>query len=216
MKSERLVKAAKYIEGFNCLADCGTDHGYLPIYCIEKNYIKRAFASDKNLGPLKNASINIKKTNLNEKITLVHEAGLNYLNSDVDVVSILGMGGRLISTILNEANLNHVKRLVLIANSEQSILRDFLEKNNWKIIAEELIKERKKYYQLIILEKGKMHLTQIEKEFGPLIINEKSSVFEEMILALLSKLKVGVKQAKKVEDIKTINERIKSLEEVIK
>jgi hypothetical protein len=49
-----------------------------------------------------------------------------------------------------------------------------------------------------------------------LIINEKSSVFEEMILALLSKLKVGVKQAKKVEDIKTINERIKSLEEVIK
>lgn len=216
MKSERLVKAARYTDGFNCLADCGTDHGYLPIYCIEKGFVKKVLASDKNLGPLKNASLNVKKAQLGEKIKLIHEAGLKYLDFEVDVVSILGMGGRLIADILGEACLADVKRLILIANSEHTILRDFLEKNHWRIIAEELIKERKKYYQLIILEKGQMHLSQMEKEFGPLIIKEKSPIFIEMILTLLTKLKKGVKAAKKDSDIKKINQRIKSLEEVIK
>ena len=79
-----------------------------------------------------NAKRNINEENLNIKTILAD--GLPYLDSEIDIVSILGMGGRLIRDILNRADLQHVKRLVLSPNSEAIILREYLEKNNFKIL----------------------------------------------------------------------------------
>jgi tRNA (adenine22-N1)-methyltransferase len=215
MKSIRLLAASKYVIGYNCLADCGTDHAKLPIYCVENNFVKKAYASDNKIGPLENAIKSIKAANLEGKVFPVLAEGLGYLISEIDVVSILGMGGRLIVSILEEANLIDVKRLILIANSENSILRDFLEKNNWKIDVEELIKEKGKYYQLMVLAKGSMKLSAIEKEFGPLIIKDKSEAFIEMIDKFIKKLTKAKQHAKSADVIIEIDERLKILKEVI-
>jgi tRNA (adenine22-N1)-methyltransferase len=126
------------------------------------------------------------------------------------------MGGRMIASILKTADLSHVKRLILIANSENFLLRDFLEQAEWKIIAEELIKENGKFYQLLILEKGLMKLSDIEKEFGPLIIKEKSENFKEMIRLLLKKLIVAKLEAKSDSAKEKIETRINELEGVLR
>lgn len=215
MKSIRLLAASKYVIGYNCLADCGTDHAKLPIYCVENNLVKKAYASDNKIGPLENAIASIKADNLEGKVFPVLADGLGYLISEIDVVSVLGMGGRLIQAILSQADLKDVKRLILIANSENIILRDFLEKNNWKIDFEELIKEKGKYYQLMVLSKGIMKLSMIEKEFGPLIIKEKSDAFIEMIDKLIKKLTKAKQHAKDKKVILEIEARLKTLEEVI-
>lgn len=215
MKSQRLLTASKYIAGFNCLADCGTDHGKLPIYCVKNNLVKKAYASDNKEKPLDNAKKNIFDNNLQNSVIPVLADGLTYLNEEVDVVSILGMGGRLIESILENANLKNVKRLILIANSENEILRTFLQENNWKIIAEELIHENKKNYQLIVLEKGQMQLSSLEKEFGPLIIKEKSTQFINMIKKQINALKVAIKNAKNEEVKQDLSKRIRELEEII-
>jgi tRNA (adenine22-N1)-methyltransferase len=216
MISLRLQKASKYLEGYNCLADCGTDHALLPIYAVENDLVKKAYASDNKIGPYENAVKNIKNANLNESVIPVFAEGLTYLNSEVDIVSILGMGGRMIVSILENADLHNVKRLILIANSENSILREFLSKNYWKITAEELIKEKNKYYQLMVLEKGEMTLSNIEMEFGPLIIKSKSLFLKEMIAKLIDKLLMAKKNAKTEKAVLTIEKRIKELKEVIK
>jgi tRNA (adenine22-N1)-methyltransferase len=125
------------------------------------------------------------------------------------------MGGRLIQSILEEANLNNVKRLILSANSENEILRTFLQETSWKIIAEELIHEKRKNYQLMVLEKGQMQLSRLEKEFGPIIIKEKSTQFINMIKKQINGLKNAVKNAKNEEVKQNLNKRIKELEEII-
>ncbi len=215
MISNRLLKASAYTKGFNCLADCGTDHAKLPIFCVKSGLVAKAYASDNKIGPLENATANIAKAELNGYVIPILADGLDYLSTEVDIVSILGMGGRLIVSILETADLTAVKRLVLSANSENYLLRDFLEKSQWKIIAEELIKDRNKYYQLMVLEKGKMSLTAIEKEFGPLIIKAKTKPFMEMIENLVKKLNKALVQTKTAEAKETIKTRIKILEEVI-
>ncbi|MDT8337030.1 MAG: class I SAM-dependent methyltransferase [Candidatus Izemoplasmatales bacterium] len=215
MKSIRLLAASKYVIGYNCLADCGTDHAKLPIYCVENNFVKKAYASDNKIGPLENAIKSINAVNLEGKVFPVLADGLGYLISEIDVVSILGMGGRLIQTILEQADLKDVKRLILIANSENFILRDYLEKNNWKIDIEELIKEKGKYYQLMVLSKGSMNLSEIEKEFGPLIIKEKSEAFVEMIDKNIKKLLKAKQHAKSTDVILKIEVRLHLLKEVI-
>ena len=215
MKSLRLLTASKYIAGFRCLADCGTDHGKLPIYCVKNNLVKKAYASDNKEKPLNNAKNNILKNNLVDLVIPVLADGLTYLNDEIDVVSILGMGGRLIVSILEEADLKNVKRLVLIANSENEILRTFLQANNWKIIFEELINENKKNYQLIVLERGNMQLSALQKEFGPLIIKAKSIAFTNMIKKQIDELKKAHHKAKSDETKQDLNKRIKELEEII-
>jgi len=215
MKSLRLLIASKYIAGFNCLADCGTDHGKLPIYCVKNNLVKRAYASDNKEKPLNNARENIASNNLNNLVIPVLADGLSYINEEIDVVSILGMGGRLIVSILEEADLRNVVRLVLIANSENEILRTFLQENNWKIIAEELIHENRKNYQLMVLEKGQMQLNALEKVFGPLIIKAKSIAFINMIKKQLNELKNAQLKAKSDEVKQDLHRRIKELEELI-
>jgi len=216
MISKRLDKASAYIKGFDCLADCGTDHAKLPIFCLKSGYVAKAYASDNKAGPIDNAIKNITKAGLTGLVIPILADGLEYLPPEVDVVSILGMGGRLIISILEKANLKAVKRLVLIANSENLLLREFLEANHWQIITEELIKERQKYYQLMVLEKGKMQLSAIEKEFGPFIIRDQSKDFQEMIAVLIQKLNKALTNTKKPETINEINSRIKTLEEVIR
>jgi len=215
MKSLRLLAASKYIKGYNFLADCGTDHAKLPIFCVEHGLVKKAIASDNKSGPIENAKKSIDKANLNDLVIPVLADGLSYLNKDIDIVSILGMGGRLIIQILENADITSVKRLILSANSENYLLREFLQDINWMIEKEELIKENGKYYQLMVLSKGKMNLSELEKEFGPLIIKEKSAEFIEMINKLLVKLVSAFKKAKTEEVRIEIKKRIKLLEEVI-
>ena len=50
--SQRLSSVASMVTAGNCLADVGTDHGYVPIYLYERNIIPHAIAMDVNKGPL--------------------------------------------------------------------------------------------------------------------------------------------------------------------
>ena len=42
--TERLRKVAEYVNNSDCLADIGTDHGYVPIFCVTQGRAKTAVA----------------------------------------------------------------------------------------------------------------------------------------------------------------------------
>ena len=44
--SQRLLAVADLASAGHCLADVGTDHGYIPIYLMEKGNYERAIAMD--------------------------------------------------------------------------------------------------------------------------------------------------------------------------
>ena len=50
--SQRLLAVADLASAGHCLADVGTDHGYIPIYLMEKGKYERAIAMDVKKGPL--------------------------------------------------------------------------------------------------------------------------------------------------------------------
>ncbi len=215
MISKRLVQAAKYLEGFEFLADCGTDHGYLPIYALQNRLVKKAIASDNKQSPLRNAEENILYLGLEDQIELKLEDGLPYLDSRIDIVSILGMGGRLISRIISEADTSHLIRMVLSPNSEAEFLREYLENNHWRIVAEDFLSDKGKHYQIIVVEKGEMILNELEREFGPLIIKEKNECFRKYIERMINKFENAKQKIKDNEKSKTMDKRIRQLKEVI-
>lgn len=190
MISERLKVAAKFLKGFEFLADCGTDHALLPIYAIKKGYIKEAIASDNKHQPLLSAKQNIAEHRMYGKIQTVIADGLSYLNleNDVDVVSILGMGGQVIEKILDNAYLYNIKRMVIQPNGHAEKVRAFLENHKWAIVDEVFMKENNHYYQIIVAEPGKMTLTAVEREFGPMILKNQSDHFVERIQQMIKQL----------------------------
>ena len=102
--SKRLSAAADFVRAGACVADVGTDHAYLPIYLAKTGKIRGGVASDINEGPYLCAKKNIAAEGLSHIITAVHTAGLcgieKYAPTDI---MICGMGGELISKILEDA-----------------------------------------------------------------------------------------------------------------
>jgi len=218
MISERLKVVSQYLKGYHFLADCGTDHALLPIYAVEKGYVKKAIASDNKHHPLLSAKENIAKHRLYGKVNTVLADGLSYLNleKDVDVVTILGMGGHVIREILEDAYLYNVKRMVIQPNSHQHMVRGFLEDHKWKIVDEVFLEDNQKYYQIIVCEPGKMKLTDLEREFGPIILKKKNPAFIERIQSMQTHLKKALDETTQAETIEKLKNRIDFLEGALK
>lgn len=101
MLSKRMQAVADLVPEAACLADIGTDHGYLPIRLVQKGRVRRAIAMDVNAGPLDRASGHIEECGLGERIATRLSDGLTELGpGEADVVLIAGMGGPLTVRIL--------------------------------------------------------------------------------------------------------------------
>ncbi|MFV5772387.1 tRNA (adenine(22)-N(1))-methyltransferase, partial [Pediococcus acidilactici] len=84
---------------------------------------------------------------------------------------ICGMGGGLIADILADGvdKLASVERLILQPNNREDELRSWLMANHFKIIAEKIITENDKFYEIMVVEHGEMTLSDTELRFGPFL-----------------------------------------------
>lgn len=145
------------------MADIGTDHAYLPVELVRGQVVPRAIASDINTGPLERAQAHIVRAGLSEKIETRLGSGLTVLSpGEVSTIVIAGMGGYLITELI-EASLDTAHaadRLVLQPMNNAEVLRHFLEDNGFKIIKEDLAREDRRIYEIIVACSGEMHFNR--------------------------------------------------------
>lgn len=212
---KRLECVLKFIKG-NTLADIGCDHGYLAIDAIKANRVNKAYCMDINELPLKNAIENIKKNNLSEKITTILSDGLDNLPCDCDIISICGMGGILISSIL-EKNIDKLndKLLILEPNNNQNILRKFLNDNSFLIIDEDMCQENGHIYEIIVAKRGKMNLSIKEIDFGPINLRKKNVLFMNKYKNIIKNLEENLKNTTNEESKEKLLNKINYIKESI-
>ncbi|MEG0372036.1 MAG: class I SAM-dependent methyltransferase [Clostridium sp.] len=155
--SIRLKTIVDLINPCNIVADIGTDHGYIPIYLIENDRANLVIASDINKGPIETAKKNFKEYNVISRIETRLGAGLKTINNgEVDVVVIAGMGGNLIADIINDSLdiAKGLKYMILQPAQHQEVLREYLYKNGFKIIDENVVLDANKYYHTLKVKIG--------------------------------------------------------------
>lgn len=179
--SKRLLSCAHFTQGFNRLADIGTDHAMLPIYCVKEGYVSTAQAIDNKEGPYVIAFSNVKKEQLDNKIDVVLGYGLEKIDDNVDVVVISGMGGTLISRILQRDDLKGVQRFVLQPNNDTESVRKALSGIGFKIVEEIVLMDASKLYDIIVIERGIAKYNNLELAFGPINLREKPYYFVKRI-----------------------------------
>lgn len=194
--SKRLLAVSEMVSSGFCLADIGTDHGYIPIYLIEKERIPSAIAMDVNRGPLERARIHIREHGLEECIRIRLSDGLEKLApGEADTVLIAGMGGMLTIRILEEGRkvLESVRELILQPQSDIREVRAFLEKSGYRIDDENMIEEDGKFYPMMRAvwkcEKSNEQcdrgagapLTELELRYGPVLLKKNPPVLQKYL-----------------------------------
>ncbi len=218
--TERLKTAAEMIGNTTVLCDIGCDHGYLPIYLAQKGQIQTAYACDLRDGPLKTASKNIAAYHLKDRIHTVKSDGLHELfHLSFDVISICGMGGRLIAQILErDLQIAHrAKKLVLQPMSEIPVLRKFLAENGFLITEERLALEDRRFYILMTVVKGEeTDCRELDYAIGPRLFANPTVLTREYLSKEIKRFegivaaRGGVENAPQIAEILT---ELKKLEQ---
>ena len=179
--NDRLKKIGDLVEANSFCLDIGCDHAFLDIYLVERNENIRAIASDVNEGPLNHARENIKKHHLEDKIECRLGNGLDTYSDNVDTIIISGMGGRsMIGIFKNHLEvLKKVDTIILSPNNYQIDVKKFLCKHYFYLHDEELVKEGKFIYQILVFKKGKKKYSKKEYFFGPEKKKKKGKLFME-------------------------------------
>lgn len=227
--STRLTTVAKYIQEESFLADIGSDHAYLPVYCVQRKKAKKAIAGEVVKGPFESATSTVLQYGLSHQITVRLGDGLDVLMDDaVDHITICGMGGQLIRDILErgKSKLEQTKRLILQPNVAAHYIRKWAYENGWVLICEEILKEDEKIYEILVLEKKARDslpiLEELDMIFGPFLRKEKSDVFLEKWQRehkKLVKVRESIQNAPKTPEnltrLKEIKQEIQRVEEVL-
>lgn len=200
MIDNRLKKVSEYIIGEKLL-DVGSDHAYLAIYSLQNNIIKKAICGEVVKGPYENSLKNVSAHQLEEKVDVRLGSGLLVLdNEPIDTVTICGMGGPLIASIIEEGfhKLVNNPRFVLSANTFSEPIRRSLIEKGYYVVDEEIVKDEKRnlYYETIVLDYGKKTYTDDELYFGPVNLKKRSPMFIERLESEKKHLEQVIKNIK--------------------
>lgn len=151
----RLALLASLVPVGASLADVGTDHGYLPVYLLQKGAIKSAIASDINVLPLEHARRTATEYGVTSGIDFRLCAGLDAIEAhEVDTVAIAGMGGETIIEILKNASWTREKTLLLQPMTKAEVLRVWLSENGYIITREHLVRDKDTLYAVLTATGG--------------------------------------------------------------
>lgn len=149
----RLLMCADFVRKDAKLADIGTDHAYLPLWLCLSGKCPSAIAADINPEPLSRGESAIKNANAENLVKTRLSNGLEKIASDeADDVVIAGMGGELISTILENCpySKNPEKHFILQPMTKSEVLIKYLCDNGFEILRQDCCVAANKCYTVIL------------------------------------------------------------------
>ncbi len=147
----RLEKISSYISDNEKVLDVGCDQALLSkILAKRKIY---SIASDLRPNIIENAKKNLTPLE-KEYITFSVSDGVPTILNEEYTLVLSGMGAHTILDILKNSNYRFNK-IITISNNNHDILRTEMSKLNYYVLEEEIIKEKGKFYNLIVFDNVK-------------------------------------------------------------
>ncbi len=201
MISKRIKELASLVPEKKRLIDVGCDHALLDIY-LANTYKNMSFlATDISKNAIEGAIKNINENNLESRIKTMVTDGLNNisLNED-DVIVISGMGTNTIIKIISPY-LGKINDVIVQANRDLELLREFMLKNGFKIKNERVIFDDR-YYVFIYFEKGYFEFEETDIWLGPIIKESNNIDYFKFLLKKYQKVLSEIPDSKKKMMIK--------------
>ena len=181
---ERLTKVANFVPKDSKVCDVGSDHAYLPVYLIQNYQLSCAIAGEVVEGPFLSAKQTVRDYRMEDRIEVRLGDGLQILSKEDEItaVTICGMGGELISRILEAGysggHINGQERLILQPNVAEHFVREWLMNHSYQIVEETVVQDNHRLYEIIVAEPvGKrVEYTELELKYGPILLKESTEL----------------------------------------
>lgn len=160
--------------GCKCLADIGTDHGYIPVFLLQTGRIERAIAADVGAAPLEHARQTAERFGISERISFRLGDGLSVLTpEEAEIIVIAGMGGDTITDILAAAPWSREGALLLLQPmSKADTLRRWLPANGYAVYGEALVQDKGVLYPILSTRGGEMALADEAQAQGGFLLEQ--------------------------------------------
>ena len=212
----RLKLAAEFCLPCKAVIDVGCDHAYLCLYLVEQG-AERAAASDIRPGPLEAAKAHIAACGRSDRVRAVLCPGLEAFGpEDADTISICGMGGEMIASILEAApwTAKGDHKLVLQPMTNGHRLRKWLSDNGYTIQREQLAREGHRLYVVLQARGGGKDACGAENGYlfteklltDPLFPEYAGKLREKYEKSRAGKLSAGLDTSKEDEILKRLEE----------
>ena len=177
---ERLTRVASFVPNGSKVCDVGSDHAYLPVYLIQNDQISCAIAGEVVEGPFLSAKQTVRDYRMEDRIEVRLGDGLQILSKEdkITAVTICGMGGELISRILEAGysggHINGQERLILQPNVAEHFVREWLMNHSYRITHEMVVEDNHRLYEIIVAEP--IEYTELELKYGPILLQQPSEL----------------------------------------
>ena len=210
--TERLSIIFDKIPKCTTFADIGCDHGYIALNMLTKGKCERVIVSDISEKCLKKAQ-DLLKTFIDKGVAKsVVSDGFERVD-ECDVALIAGMGGEEICSILDKA-FRLPNTLVLQPMKNCDKVRVKALEHGYRFESDSVFYSAGKFYDLMVLVKGKDSLTEQEILFGRDNVTNPSCAFKQKIRIEIGKLKERLNNERLSENAK--NQMLKDLENLQK
>ena len=189
----RLHLLASLIPDGSHLADVGTDHGYVPVYLLQRGLIESAIASDIGAEPLQHAKNTAMEYDV-DGIDFRLCPGLDAIApEECDTILIAGMGGETIITILENAP--WTKRgehlLLLQPMTKVEMLRKWLADNGYTFTGERLVFDKDHLYPIMMVRGGSQEKLTLGQQYGGVMLDS-DPLYGEYLDERIMKLTVAI------------------------
>lgn len=187
--SKRLRAIVNFCDKNKIIADIGTDHGFVPNFLYEEDINRKIIATDISLNSLNKA---IEFTELRGNKGKIEHIVCNGLEKipPVDQIIIAGMGGILISKILDRdfEKASQAEKLILQPMQQVDYLRKFLYDKGFKILDEKIVFEDNKFFHIIVANYKaiKEEYRDIDLKVSKLLRNRKDKDLIEFLKYLIN------------------------------
>ena len=136
-------------------------------------------------GPYQSAQAEVQSQGLDSIIQVRLGDGLAVIQADdaINVISICGMGGSLIRSILDEGKdkLSHGPLLVLQPNIGEATLRTWLSQHDYQIIHETIVEDSQRLYEIIVAQHqpGASALSPRQAYLGPSLSQTRGPLYKQ-------------------------------------
>ena len=180
--NKRIITLSSYISEDDKVADIGCDQALLSELLAKRKMYSVSADIKQNI--VDNAKKRLENLKLDHYVKFVVSDGVENISDDVDVIVLSGMGAFTILNIISKAKKIY-KKVITISHSNNNILRTKMLDFGYKILAEEIIYDKNKYYNLIVFIPGKAKYKEDEILLG---LNHKNKEL------FIKKLKLDLKK----------------------
>jgi len=204
--------AALVPEGCECLADIGTDHGYIPVSLLLERRIPHAVAADIRALPLDHARRTAAQYGVTAGLDFQLGDGLTVLEpGEADTIIIAGMGGDAITEILAAAPWSRAGPLLLLQPmSKAEVLRAWLPLNGYEVLAEKLVQDKGVLYPILTVRGGVMPPASDAQTWGGFLL-ERDPLWGRYLADRLLRLRRAAAGLEKARDPAMAEKRNKLL-----